>query len=271
MDVDSILYDRDLNELLAGGEGFDDDLALTGDEVWGVELDGILGARDAGSALQRMSRWNVPANSRMPQQHKVAAVALQQGARKVLGVAENIRAKAALRPNSYCPIQSPPIAAGASVTLTIQPGGGNGTWEFMGFQFEDGAAQFFTVTSLTIAGQPVNYGSVSASAGVISAQGISVGVFDTRNPDKFNLTPWMGITFTNQQSIVMTVANSTNAADVGGGQYTLKGAVLTRVNPCDVELPGAREQIAGYALNQAARRSMAALPGARRARYGFTG
>jgi hypothetical protein len=39
-------------------------------------------------------------------------------------------------------------------------------------------------------------GSVSASAGVISAQGISVGVFDTRNPDKFNLTPWMGINST---------------------------------------------------------------------------
>jgi len=271
MDVDEILTDRSLNELIAGDAGWDDDLALTGDDVWGLELDGIMGARDAGSALGRMSRWNVPANSRMPAQHKIAAVALQQGARKVLGVAENIRAKQALRPNSYCPIQSPPIAAGSSVTLTIQPGGGNGTWEFMGFQFEDGASQFFTITSLTIAGQAVNYGSVSASSGTISAQGISVGVFDTRNPDKFNLTPWMGLVFTNQQSIVMTVANASAAADVGGGQYTLKGAVLTRVDPCNVELPGARETLAQHALNNAARRSMSAIPGARRARYGFTG
>ena len=261
VDVEEILSSRELGLVVQGDDAWIEGggIALGNDEIFGSEALEIGAARDPGSALRRMAQWNAPLNSRLSMDKRAQAAALAKGARSILGVAAEMQARQALRPNSYCPITSPPIAAGASVTLTIQPGGGNGTWYFMGFHFEDVSSQFFGMTSLTIAGQQVIYGTCTASAGVIVAQGVSVGLFDTRNPNAFNLSPWMGVAFTNQQNIVMILTNLSNAADVGGGQYTCKGSVLTKVDPCNVELPGARTSLTSYAGSQAVSRGLSAF------------
>jgi hypothetical protein len=246
---------RDLRDIVGGGEWlghFDAEPVILGSDA---DLDRDLAGLDdddLGAALDRMARYKTsPSGSFRDQGIHSRMRARQQGARKVLGAAEVMAGRQALRPNQYTPIVSGTVpAATANVQLTIQPGGGIGNWQFHGFHFEDVASQFFVITALTIAGLPVIQGTVATTGNALVAQGFSVGVFDTRNPDAFNLTPWMGKTFQNNQPIVMTIANVSNAGDVGGGAYTLKGAVLTSSNPCDVELPGAN-----LAISQAQTRS----------------
>lgn len=259
---------RDLRDIVGGGEWlghYDSDPVILGsDEAWDSDLAG-LEDEEIGAALDRMARYKPdPRGSFRDKGTPSRMRALASGARKVLATAEVMAGRQALRPNQYTPIVSGTVpAATAGVVLTIQPGGGIGNWQFHGFQFEDVASQFFVITALTIAGLPVIQGTVATSGNAIVAQGFSVGVFDTRNPDSFNLTPWMGKTFMNNQPIVMTIANVSNAADVGGGAYTLKGAVLTSSNPCDVELPGANLHIQQAQTRQAMGRGLGAIRGGR--------
>ena len=239
-------------DALSGDEDFDG-IAITGDDVEEAAYSSVLGASSAPEALSILSRLNIPGNARLSQASKARVAALSTGARAVIRVAEAQSARDALRPNSYCAFASGAMAAGATDTITIQPGGGNGTWKFLGFYFPDDVQNVFTVTSLTIAGQQVIYGTTTGGGGV------SLGVFGSRSPWNLNLSPWMGRTFLNNQNIVISVRNAITAGDyynggVFAGSLQFTGAVLTQVDPCNVSLPGvdarlSRKQVVGATRN----------------------
>lgn len=248
-------------DALSGDEDFDG-IAITGDDVEQAAYSSVLGASGPSEALSVLARMNIPGNARLSPVSKARVAALSSGARAVIRVAEAQAARDALRPNSYCAFASPPLASvdvvpTPSATITIQPGGGNGTWKFLGFYFPDDVQNAFVVTSLTIAGQQVIYGTSSGTRG----GGVSLGVFGSRSPWNLNLTPWMGRSFLNNQNIVFTVRNQLAATDYYNGapfglvntlQFT--GAVLTQVDPCNVSLPGvdaklSRKQVMGATRN----------------------
>jgi len=242
-------------DALSGDEDFDG-IAITGDDVEDAAYSSVLGASSAPEALSILSRLNIPGNARLSQASKARVAALSTGARAVIRVAEAQAARDALRPNSYCGFASGRLVAQGTDTITIQPGGGNGTWKFLGFYFPDDVQGQFVVTSLTIAGQQVIYGTSTGTGG----GGVSLGVFGSRSPWNLNLTPWMGRTFLNNQNIVVTVRNQLattdyyNGAPFGGGSLQFVGAVLTQVDPCNVSLPGvdarlSRKQVVGAARN----------------------
>lgn len=238
-------------DALSGDEDFDG-IAITGDDVEQAAYSSVLGASGPAEALSVLSRLNIPGNARLSQSAKARVAALSTGARAVIRVAEAQAARDSLRPNSYCAFASGRLGALATDTITIQPGGGNGTWKFLGFYFPDDVQGQFVVTSLTIAGQQVIYGTSTGTNG----GGVSLGVFGSRSPWNLNLTPWMGRTFMNNQNIVFTVRNQLSGTDYyNGGQFNLStlqftGAVLTQVDPCNVSLPGvdaklSRKQVLG--------------------------
>ena len=242
-------------DALSGDEDFDG-IAITGDDVEEAAYSSVLGASSAPEALSILSRLNIPGNARLSQASKARVAALSTGARAVIRVAEAQSARDALRPNSYCGFASGPLLAQGTDTITIQPGGGNGTWKFLGFYFPDDVQGQFVVTSLTIAGQQVIYGTSTGTGG----GGVSLGVFGSRSPWNLNLTPWMGRTFLNNQNIVVTVRNQLaatdyyNGAPFGAGRLQFVGAVLTQVDPCNVSLPGvdarpSRKQVVGATRN----------------------
>lgn len=242
-------------DALSGDEDFDG-IAITGDDVEQAAYSSVLGASGPSEALSVLARMNIPGNARLSPASKARVAALSSGARAVIRVAEAQAARDSLRPNSYCAFASGRMAALATDTITIQPGGGNGTWKFLGFYFPDDVQGQFVVTSLTIAGQQVIYGSSSGSGG----GGVSLGVFGSRSPWNLNLTPWMGRTFLNNQNIVFTVRNQLsgtdyyNGAAFGANTLQFTGAVLTQVDPCNVSLPGvdaklSRKQVMGATRN----------------------
>jgi hypothetical protein len=242
-------------DALSGDEDFDG-IAITGDDVEEAAYSSVLGASSAPEALSILSRLNIPGNARLSQASKARVAALSTGARAVIRVAEAQSARDALRPNSYCGFASGRLVAQGTDTITIQPGGGNGTWKFLGFYFPDDVQGQFVVTSLTIAGQQVIYGTSTGTGG----GGVSLGVFGSRSPWNLNLTPWMGRTFLNNQNIVVTVRNQLattdyyNGAPFGAGSLQFVGAVLTQVDPCNVSLPGvdarlSRKQVVGATRN----------------------
>lgn len=244
-------------DALSGDEDFDG-IAITGDDVEQAAYSSVLGASGPSEALSVLARMNIPGNARLSPASKARVAALSSGARAVIRVAEAQAARDSLRPNSYCAFASGRLGALATDTITIQPGGGNGTWKFLGFYFPDDVQGQFVVTSLTIAGQQVIYGSSSVSG--VSVGGVSLGVFGSRSPWNLNLTPWMGRTFMNNQNIVFTVRNQLAATDYyngaafGANTLQFTGAVLTQVDPCNVSLPGvdaklSRKQVMGATRN----------------------
>ena len=243
-------------DALSGDEDFDG-IAITGDDVEQAAYSSVLGASGPSEALSVLARMNIPGNARLSPASKARVAALSSGARAVIRVAEAQSARDALRPNSYCAFACPPLRQQEAATITIQPGGGNGTWKFLGFYFPDDVQGQFVVTSLTIAGQQVIYGTSTGTNG----GGVSLGVFGSRSPWNLNLTPWMGRSFLNNQNIVFTVRNQLSASNYYngaqfGGANTLQftGAVLTQVDPCNVSLPGvdaklSRKQVMGATRN----------------------
>jgi len=244
------------------GEGEDDGdgIFVSGDDAEDNVLEGIMGARDEAAVVSRLASTRIGTTARLSPATRARLTALTSGAKLVRRIAEVNNARQALRPNSYCPITSGALAAGAAQTLVIQPGGGNGTWKFLGIYIPDYLQSVFNITSLQIAGQETIYGTATGQPGGAPATGVSVGVFNSRSPNVFNLTPWMGQTFTNTQAITMRIVNNLTAGDVFAGvvvaaqTFTLTGAVLTQVDPCDVGLPGvdrklSRRQVSGAMRN----------------------
>jgi len=246
---------EDQADAISGDDDFEG-IAITGGDVEEAAYSSVMGASSAPQALSYLSRMNIPGNARLSQESKARIAALSAGARAVIRVAEAQAARDALRPNSYCPFTTGQLAPTASVTITIQPGGGNGTWKFMGLYVPDFYQSVFGISSLTIAGQQVIYGTTNTV--VPATQGVSIGVFGSRSPWNLNLSPWMGRTFMNNQAIVITFVNQTAATDLFDAQVnpvaSLNGAVLTQVDPCNVSLPGvdaklSRKQVLGATKN----------------------
>lgn len=270
------LYETQLQDLInthhavGAGEDVEDEMFLTSGDDEDRLYDSILGAKDEAAIVSRIASFRVPPTAQLSPASRARLMALSSGAKLVRRIAEVNNARQALRPNSYCPFTSIPLNPLGGLTPTaqivIQPGGGNGYWKFLGFFIPDYFHNLFAFTSLQIAGQEVIYGTSAASAGS-SSNGVSCGVFNSRSPNVFNLTPWMGQTFTNTQNIVINVTTAVSQLQplqsLGGDAatpiqaadtLTLTGAVLTQVDPCDVSLPGvdrklSRRQISGAMRN----------------------
>ena len=242
---------EDQADVLSGDDDFEG-IAITGDDVEEAAYASVMGASSAPQALSYLSRMNIPGNARLAQASKARIAALATGARAVIRVAEAQSARDALRPNSYCPFSTGQLAPTASVTITVQPGGGNGTWKFMGLYVPDYFQSVFGLSSLTIAGQQVLYGTSTVAGVAPATSGVSIGVFGSRSPWNLNLTPWMGRTFMNNQAIVFTFVNQTSATDFFDTQSpvsaSLNGAVLTQVDPCNVSLPGVDTKLSRKAV-----------------------
>lgn len=270
------LYETQLQDLInthhSVGAGEDEDeLFLTSGEDEERFYDAVLGAKDEAAIVSRIASFRLPPTAQLSPASRARLMALSSGAKLVRRIAEVSNARQALRPNSYCPFTSTAlnplggaVVPGPTATITIQPGGGNGSWKFLGFYIPDYFHNLFAFTSLQIAGQEVIYGTNAAGAG--SSNGVSCGVFNSRSPNVFNLTPWMGQTFLNTQNIVIQV---TTAVTVGqplqtlgaggiaaGDTLTLTGAVLTQVDPCDVSLPGVDRKLSRRAISGAMRNAL---------------
>jgi hypothetical protein len=272
----SSIYETQLQDMLSThhtiGAGEDEDeMFLTSGDDEDRLYDAILGAKDEAAIVSRIASFRIPAMAKLSPAARARLMALSSGAKLVRRIAEVSNARQALRPNSYCPFTSAalnPLGGTSTGTITIQPGGGNGYWKFLGFYIPDYFHNLFAFTSLQIAGQEVIYGT-STSTGGAPANAVSCGVFNSRSPNVFNLTPWMGQTFSNTQNIVIQVTTTVTAGqflqtlggDAAAGAaiqvnetLTLTGAVLTQVDPCDVSLPGvdrklSRRQISGAMRN----------------------
>jgi hypothetical protein len=276
----SSIYETQLQDMLSThhtiGAGEDEDeMFLTSGDDEDRLYDAILGAKDEAAIVSRIASFRIPAMAKLSPAARARLMALSSGAKLVRRIAEVNNARQALRPNSYCPFTSTPLnplpgvaPQVATGTITIQPGGGNGYWKFLGFYIPDYFHNLFAFTSLQIAGQEVIYGTSTSTASA-PANAVSCGVFNSRSPNVFNLTPWMGQTFSNTQNIVIQVTTTVNAGqflqslggDAAAGTaiaatdtLTLTGAVLTQVDPCDVSLPGvdrklSRRQISGAMRN----------------------
>ena len=250
-----------LNAHLTAGDDEEDSFFVSGEDGEESLLEGIMGARDEASIVSRLASTRVSPTARLAPASRARITALTQGARLVRRIAEVNNARQALRPNSYCPITGTPLLPGGAQTIVVQPGGGNGTWKFLGLYVPDYLHDAFNIVSLQIAGQEVIYGTATGQPIGAPVTGVSVGVFNSRSPNVFNLTPWMGQTFTNTQAIVLRVVNNLTVGDTFGGlavgvadTLTLTGAVLTQVDPCDVGLPGvdrklSRRQVSGAMRN----------------------
>jgi len=248
-----------LSAHLAGAdeEGDSFDVGEAGEDAF---LDHVMGARDEAEMVSRLSSARVSPAANLSPASRARVLALLNGARLVRRLAEVNNAKMALRPNSYCPITGTRLPAGGQATLTIQPGGGTNTWKFLGIYVPDYLHAVYSIQSLQIAGQDVIYGTATGQPVGSPPTGVSSGVFNSRSLDVFNLTPWMGQTFTNTQAIVMQIRNNLRVGDVYAGRviaaqtFSFTGAVLTQVDPCDVGLPGvnrklSRRQVAGAFRN----------------------
>lgn len=270
------LYETQLQDLInthhSIGAGEDEDeLFLTSGEDEERFYDAVLGAKDEAAIVSRIASFRLPPTAQLSPASRARLMALSSGAKLVRRIAEVSNARQALRPNSYCPFTSVPLnplgGATPTSTITIQPGGGNGSWKFLGFYIPDYFHNLFAFTSLQIAGQEVIYGTNNTSAG--SSNGVSCGVFNSRSPNVFNLTPWMGQTFLNTQNIVIQVTTAVTALQtlqsLGGDAatpiaaldtLTLTGAVLTQVDPCDVSLPGVDRKLSRRAVSGAMRNAL---------------
>lgn len=273
------LYETQLQDLInthhSIGAGEDEEeLFLTSGEDEERLYDSLLGAKDEAAIVSRIASFRLPPTAQLSPASRARLLALSSGAKLVRRIAEVSNARQALRPNSYCPFTSPALnpigGVTPTATITIQPGGGNGSWKFLGFYIPDYFHNLFAFTSLQIAGQEVIYGT-SASVQPGSSNGVSCGVFNSRSPNVFNLTPWMGQTFLNTQNIVIQVTTSVNAGqflqslggDAAAGTaiaavdtLTLTGAVLTQVDPCDVSLPGVDRKLSRRAVSGAMRNAL---------------
>lgn len=269
-------YETQLQDLInthhSIGAGEDEDeLFLTSGEDEDRLYDAVLGAKDEAAIVSRIASFRLPPTARLSPASRARLMALSSGAKLVRRIAEVSNARQALRPNSYCPFTSAavnPLGGGTpTATVTIQPGGGNGSWKFLGFYIPDYFHNLFAFTSLQIAGQEVIYGTNNAGAG--SSNGVSCGVFNSRSPNVFNLTPWMGQTFSNTQNIVIQVTTTVTAgqplqilgtpiaaAIAAVDTLTLTGAVLTQVDPCDVSLPGVDRKLSRRAISGAMRNAL---------------
>lgn len=270
------LYETQLQDLInthhSIGAGEDEDeLFLTSGEDEERFYDAVLGAKDEAAIVSRIASFRLPPTAQLSPASRARLMALSSGAKLVRRIAEVSNARQALRPNSYCPFSSTPLnplgGATPTATITIQPGGGNGSWKFLGFYIPDYFHNLFAFTSLQIAGQEVIYGTNATAGG--SSNGVSCGVFNSRSPNVFNLTPWMGQTFLNTQNIVIQVTTSVTrnqplqilgspiaAAIAAGNTLTLTGAVLTQVDPCDVSLPGVDRKLSRRAVSGAMRNAL---------------
>jgi hypothetical protein len=272
------LYETQLQDLInthhSIGAGEDEEeLFLTSGEDEDRLYDSILGAKDEAAIVSRIASFRLPPTAQLSPASRARLMALSSGAKLVRRIAEVSNARQALRPNSYCPFTSTPLTpltgASPTATITIQPGGGNGTWKFLGFYIPDYFHNLFAFTSLQIAGQEVIYGTNATAAG--SSNGVSCGVFNSRSPNVFNLTPWMGQTFLNTQNIVIQVTTAVTAGqflqslggDAAAGTaiaavdtLTLTGAVLTQVDPCNVSLPGVDAKLSRRAVSGAMRNAL---------------
>lgn len=270
-------YETQLQDLInthhSIGAGEDEDeLFLTSGEDEDRLYDAVLGAKDEAAIVSRIASFRLPPTARLSPASRARLMALSSGAKLVRRIAEVSNARQALRPNSYCPFTSTPLTpiGGATTTgtITIQPGGGNGSWKFLGFYIPDYFHNLFAFTSLQIAGQEVIYGS-SGAVQASSSNGVSCGVFNSRSPNVFNLTPWMGQTFSNTQNIVIQVTTSVSqnqplqilgtpivAPIAATDTLTLTGAVLTQVDPCDVSLPGVDRKLSRRAISGAMRNAL---------------
>jgi hypothetical protein len=275
------VYETQLQDLInthhSVGAGEDEDeMFLTSGDDEDRLYDSILGAKDEAAIVSRIASFRLPPTAQLSPASRARLLALASGAKLVRRIAEVSNARQALRPNSYCPFTSvalnPLGGATPTGTITVQPGGGNGSWKFLGFFIPDYFHNLFAFTSLQIAGQEVIYGTNSAGAG--SSNGVSCGVFNSRSPNVFNLTPWMGQTFSNTQNIVIQVTTAvTNGqflqslggdaaagtAIAAGDTLTLTGAVLTQVDPCDVSLPGVDRKLSRRAISGAMRNALSFL------------
>lgn len=270
------LYETQLQDLInthhSIGAGEDEDeLFLTSGEDEERFYDAVLGAKDEAAIVSRIASFRLPPTAQLSPASRARLMALSSGAKLVRRIAEVSNARQALRPNSYCPFTSTPLnplgGGTPTATITIQPGGGNGSWKFLGFYIPDYFHNLFAFTSLQIAGQEVIYGTNTTAGG--SSNGVSCGVFNSRSPNVFNLTPWMGQTFLNTQNIVIQVTTSVTrnqplqilgspiaAAIAAGNTLTLTGAVLTQVDPCDVSLPGVDRKLSRRAISGAMRNAL---------------
>lgn len=273
------LYETQLQDLInthhSIGAGEDEEeLFLTSGEDEDRLYDSVLGAKDEAAIVSRIASFRLPPTARLSPASRARLMALSSGAKLVRRIAEVSNARQALRPNSYCPFTSPAlnplggaVVPGPTATITIQPGGGNGSWKFLGFYIPDYFHNLFAFTSLQIAGQEVIYGTNGAGAG--ASNGVSCGVFNSRSPNVFNLTPWMGQTFLNTQNIVIQVTTTVTtgqplqilgtpiaAAIAAADTLTLTGAVLTQVDPCDVSLPGVDRKLSRRAISGAMRNAL---------------
>lgn len=273
------VYETQLQDLInthhSVGAGEDEDeMFLTSGDDEDRLYDSILGAKDEAAIVSRIASFRLPPTAQLSPASRARLLALASGAKLVRRIAEVTNARQALRPNSYCPFTSAALnplgGAAPTATITVQPGGGNGSWKFLGFFIPDYFHNLFAFTSLQIAGQEVIYGTNSAGAG--SSNGVSCGVFNSRSPNVFNLTPWMGQTFSNTQNIVIQVTTAVTAGQflqsLGGSAavagsaiaaadtLTLTGAVLTQVDPCDVSLPGVDRKLSRRAISGAMRNAL---------------